>query len=252
MSEADTAALVGVTGGAGTTRLCVELATTLARDGRDVAILDAAFATQGLEQYVPGHVERDLTLLVRTDDADSSRAATDLPVDVPGSVRAWPAYAAFEGIARAKTPEAAERFGAVLDEVASAVDHVLVDTPPVASNQAVAAVTAADRVGLLAPASERGTDALQRLRGRVDDVGATVDCTVANERPGADGPGPDADVTVPESETRAVTEAPVCADPGPGPFPPAVGSVAETLLDVSLTVEYPDGGRFGEGILSGN
>ena len=35
-------ALVGAVGGAGTTRLCVEFAATLARDDRDVAVFDAA------------------------------------------------------------------------------------------------------------------------------------------------------------------------------------------------------------------
>ncbi|SEO55941.1 hypothetical protein SAMN04487948_103228 [Halogranum amylolyticum] len=43
-----TTALVGATGGAGVTRTAVELAATLARDGRDVAVLDAAYATEGL------------------------------------------------------------------------------------------------------------------------------------------------------------------------------------------------------------
>jgi len=43
-----TLALVGVAGGAGTTRTAVEMAATLARADRSVAVLDAAFGTQGL------------------------------------------------------------------------------------------------------------------------------------------------------------------------------------------------------------
>jgi cellulose biosynthesis protein BcsQ len=249
MTEAQTAALVGATGGAGTTRLCVELAATLARAERDVALVDAALATQGVEQYLPGHVDRDLTRLLRDPDADPTTAGVSLPVEAAGTVRVWPAYAAFAGIARAETPAAAERLGEVVDALSATADHVLIDTPPVASNAAVATVTAADRVGLLAPASDRGTDALERVRGRIDDVGTSVDCTVANERPGADAAS-DADVTVPESDTRAVVDAPVCDDPGTGPFPPAVAAAAESLLDASLSLSFPDGGRFGDGLLS--
>nr|WP_227776770.1 hypothetical protein [Haladaptatus pallidirubidus] len=59
-----TAALVGATGGAGTTRLCIELGAMLAHAGRDVAILDAAFATQGLARHVPGRIGNDLTALL--------------------------------------------------------------------------------------------------------------------------------------------------------------------------------------------
>jgi len=251
MSDAETAALVGATGGAGTTRLCVELAATLARAGDDVAVLDAALATQGLEQYLPGHVERDLTGLLRERDPDPSDCGVDFPVEAPGTVTAWPAYAAFEGIARAKAPAAAQRLDDVLAGVAADADRVLIDVPPLASNPAVAAVTAADRVGLLAPATDRGSDALQRLRGRIDDVDATVDCTLENERPGADGSVPGADATVPESETRTVAAAPVCDDPAPGPFAPAVASAAEALLDRSLSLSFPDDGRFGEDLLPG-
>jgi len=235
---ATTAALVGATGGAGTTRLCVEAAATLARDGRAVAILDAAFATQGIEQYVGGHVERDVTRLVRDgdDDADPREHGLAVPTDAPGEVRAWPAYAAFEGIARAKATDAARRFEDLLGTLAGTADHVLVDVPPVASNQAVAAVTTAERVGLVAPASDRGIDARQRLRGRLTDVGAGVDHTVANE-----GPVPadalvedDGDVRVPTADAAAVTAAPVCDDPADEPFAAAVAALAADLFDADL------------------
>ncbi len=41
-------AVIGATGGAGTTRTIVEVATTLARTGADVAVFDAAVGSQGL------------------------------------------------------------------------------------------------------------------------------------------------------------------------------------------------------------
>mgnify|MGYP006305158561 CR=1 FL=1 len=40
-----TCALVGAAGGAGTTRLAVEMGATLTRTGRDVAVVDAAYET---------------------------------------------------------------------------------------------------------------------------------------------------------------------------------------------------------------
>ncbi|MFC6960705.1 hypothetical protein ACFQJ8_01130 [Halocatena marina] len=45
-------AVLGAVGGAGTTRTCLEFGSILARDGRSVAILDAAYATQGLSDHI--------------------------------------------------------------------------------------------------------------------------------------------------------------------------------------------------------
>lgn len=253
MSDAETAALVGATGGAGTTRLCVELAATLARDGRAVAVVDAAFATQGLEQYVDGHVERDVTRLLRDADADPREHGLELPTDAPGTVAVWPAYAAFEGIARAEAPAAAERLPDRLATLADAFDHVLVDVAPVASNAGVAAVTAADRVGLVAPATDRGVDARQRLRGRISDVGSAVACAVANEAPAPAGATveDDADVRVPTSDAGSVTAAPVCDAPESEAFPGAVADVAAALLDVSLSLSFGEDGGLVGGLLGG-
>lgn len=64
----DTAALVGAVGGAGTTRLAVEVGALLAADGDAVAVLDAAFATQGLGDYLDGRLDPDLTALVTDRD----------------------------------------------------------------------------------------------------------------------------------------------------------------------------------------
>jgi hypothetical protein len=103
-----TLALVGAVGGAGTTRTAVEFGATLARDGRDVAILDAAFATQGLADYLAGRIETDITRVV-ADDADLEAALTPVVSDLPGTLVAAPARAPFERVARAKTAGAAER-----------------------------------------------------------------------------------------------------------------------------------------------
>ena len=72
--NATTLALVGATGGAGTTRTAVELAAMGARDGDDVAVVDAAFTTQGLSEYVAGRIDPDLTALL-TDDPDAALSA---------------------------------------------------------------------------------------------------------------------------------------------------------------------------------
>ena len=92
MTRVRTLALVGATGGAGTTRLTVEFGATLARAGRDVALLDAAFGTQGLAAHVPGRIEPDLTALV-TDATDRPLAAglVDHPAAVSTAVRVVPA-----------------------------------------------------------------------------------------------------------------------------------------------------------------
>ncbi|MFB6271097.1 MAG: ParA family protein, partial [Halobacterium sp.] len=104
--ETRTAALVGVAGGAGTTRLAVETAAVLARDGASVGVFDAAFATQGLAQYVPGRIDADATRLVTADDAALADARYDLAPDAPGAVAAYPAFAPFGRIADAKSVDA--------------------------------------------------------------------------------------------------------------------------------------------------
>jgi len=125
--HATTLALVGATGGAGTTRTAVELAALGARDGRDVAVVDAAFTTQGLSEYVSGRIGTDLTTLV-TDETGASLSAGTYPIarweteapaataaaatpGPPGRADVIPARAPFERVARAKTAEAA-RLGA--------------------------------------------------------------------------------------------------------------------------------------------
>ena len=187
-----TAALVGVTGGAGTTRTTLEAAVALAVDGADVAVLDAAYATQGLGDYLAGRLDPDLTALV-TDRAEMplSTGLIDLDLDldaaVDGRVACCPVDAPFERLARAKSAEAAQRFETRIEEAAAAFDHVFVDVPPIAANQAVAAVTTCERVGLVAPAGDRGADATARTQERLADLGTAADLLVSTG--GADESG---------------------------------------------------------------
>ena len=212
-----TAALVGATGGAGTTRSCLELADGLAAAGDDVAVLDAAYDTQGLARNLSGRIDPDATTLVTdgTDsplsagtieyDPDADRAALDAEaLPDPGRVVCVPARAPFERLARAKTPEAAQELERRITEAATAFDRVLIDTPPLGSNPAVAAATAAERVAVVAPATERGVDAVQTTRGRLQDVGTTADAVLAVDRGGRGAfPEADADAVLPQFDAGA-------------------------------------------------
>jgi MinD-like ATPase involved in chromosome partitioning or flagellar assembly len=238
MTGNETVALVGVAGGAGATRLSVEVAATLARDGRDAVVLDAAFATQGLSQHVTDHADPDLTAVV-VDDRPLDAALLDHPADTPGRFALAPAFAPFERLARAKTPAAAERFADATADAASEFDHVLVDAPPIAANQAVAAVTAADRVALVAPDSARGADSLQRARGRLAGVGEAADLVVVNRA--GDDPLADADVAVPPA-AAGVPETPTAVARPDGEFAPAVAALAEALFDADLDLAFESAG----------
>lgn len=242
-----TAALVGATGGAGATRLCVEVGALLAHAGRDVVVVDAAFATQGLARHAPGRIAPDVTELLtgddwddgddRNDDATFDDALVEHPIDAPGRLALCPAYAPFERLARAKTRNAAERFEELVSSAGREFDHVLVDTPPVAANQSVAAVTAAERVALVVPATDRGADLLQRARGRLADVEANADAVVAN-RAAKDHPVGDADAAVPAAEA----DAPASAPDLDVEFSPAIARVAEVVFDIEVDVEFPEEG----------
>ncbi|WP_254536505.1 ParA family protein [Halomarina litorea] len=227
-------ALVGAVGGAGTTRLTLELAALLVRDGRDVAVLDAAYATQGLADYVPRRIDPDITALALSEDPLAD-GLVDLDAG-PGRLAVCPARAPFERLARAKGPDAARRFERLVAEAEKTFDRVLVDTPPVAANQSVAAVTAADRVVLVVPDSQRGCDALPRQRDRLADLGVSDPRTLFNW---SSDPPADATAAVPTSDTTDPASAPVCATGG-GTFPAAVALAAEELLDVTPDIEFED------------
>lgn len=235
-----TLALVGAAGGAGTTRTTVELAAMGARDGRTVAVVDAAYATQGLAEYVSDRIAPDVTRLV-TDGTDEPLASATHEIGdaLPGTVALVPARAPFERLARAKTAEAARELADRIAEAARNYDHVVIDTPPVASNQAVAAVMETDRVAAVVPASRHGRDALQRLRGRIADVGGDVDLAFATG-----GDVPPADVALPEP-AGGIASAPA-AGSGTGSYSEAVARGFEVAFETSLDVEFGEDGVLGQ------
>jgi cellulose biosynthesis protein BcsQ len=241
-----TLSFVGASGGAGTTRLAVETAATLARTNRDVAVLDAAFATQGLADYVPGRIDPDVTTLVTDDEPEVGDAIHTIGVETPGRISVVPARAPFERLARAKTAGAAERFEKRVAATALSHDVVIVDTPPVAANQAVAAVHAADDVVVVTPDSRRGDDALARLRGRLTDIGTSADSVVATF---ADGEPvvTDADARIPTSEVTDAGACPAVVDPD-DEVAPAVADAAAAILGTDLDLEFEDSGRL-DGLL---
>lgn len=232
-----TLALVGVAGGAGTTRTAVEMAATLARADRSVAVLDAAFGTQGLATYAEGRLTDDMTA-VATGDALLDDALYDADYDLPGRVAFCPAHAPFERLARAKTPEAARRVETAIAEAADRFDNVLLDVPPVAANQAVAALTTADTRALVVPATQRGTDLLPRQRGRVRDLDAPADAVVATRTDTEDAVAvQDANFSVPAADPVG----PTALDPE-SPLAPAVAEAVEGLLDVDLGLTFEEEG----------
>ncbi|MFC7155817.1 ParA family protein [Halomarina halobia] len=232
--------LVGATGGAGTTRLALEFGALLARGGHDVAVLDAAYATQGLVDHCPTYPDADVTELALDPDAPLEAGLVDFASDAEGRLAVCPARAPFERLARAKTPEAARRFEARIEEAGGRFDYVLVDTPPVAANQAVAAVTACASVSVVAPPGQRGRAALVRARDRLADLGVEVDSVVVN-RPESVDDAPDADAVVPESTGTDPAAVPVCAA-ADGPFAAGVADAVTTLFGVRVEVEVGDDG----------
>jgi septum site-determining protein MinD len=227
----DSLALVGAAGGTGTTCLTLECATLLARDGRDVAVLDAAYATQGLADHTPGRIDPDMTAAC-IDDVPIRDALVDRDIEAAGRLAVCPARAPFERLARAKTTEAAEAFERRLAEATRAFDHVLVDTPPIAANQAVAAANAADRVAVVCDEG-RAVDAVPRMRDRLEDVDTPADATVVTHSDNH----PDADATVPAFETDppAVTADRTVRE--------AVAEVLATALEITIEPAESDGLR---------
>lgn len=229
--DGDTLAFVGAAGGVGTTRLTVECGTLLAAEGRDVAVLDAAYGTQGLVDLTPGDVEPDMTELCLS-DVPLADGLIDRRTGGAGRFAVCPARAPFERLARAKTMEAARAFESRVAEAARAFEVVLLDVPPVASNQAVAAVNAAETVAVVCDAPRAGA-ALPRMADRLADVGAGPATNVVTRT----DEHPSADATVPtfESDLPAVTD-----DPGAWN---AVADVLAATLGVDVEREEEGGLR---------
>jgi hypothetical protein len=164
---------------------------------------------------------------------------------LPGRAACAPAHAPFTRLARAKTEEAARRFEDCIDRARTRYDHVVLDVPPVASNEAVAAVTRADRRVLVAPATRRGADLVPTQRGRLVDVGADVEAVVANRANGTDPaatPLPAADFAIPAGDSHAVV--PTCIAPDETSRR-SKHAAAAACFDRRLDLEFPSEGLFG-------
>jgi cellulose biosynthesis protein BcsQ len=232
MSET-TLAVVGAVGGAGTTRTAVELAAIGALCGRSVTVVDAAYATQGLSEYVSGRIAPDLTRLLVDDTDRPLRDATyRIEGDWPGTLSVVPVRAPFERLARAKAAAPARALASRIEEARTTADHVVVDTPPVATNPAVAAVTAAERVAAVTPGTDHGRDALQRLRGRLADVGAERDVTIATGESIAA-----ADAVLPDPDPSAMR--PV-VDQRNGAYAVAVAAAFQTCFETTVDVDFEE------------
>lgn len=146
-----------------------------------------------------------------------------------------PAYAPFERLARAKAADAAERFGELIDEAGRHFECVLVDTPPVATNPAVAAVTTADTVAIVCDGS-RAESAIPRTADRLADLGTSSSATFVTRT--ADHS--DADVALPPFDSESI------ATELNTPAYEAVANAVERITDVSI--ERPESGGLLDGI----
>lgn len=231
MAPTTTTALVGATGGAGTTRLTMEVAGTLAQDGQQVLVLDAALDTQGLAGYVTEPVDPDITRVL-LDEAPLEEARYPVEVPVSGAVTVVPAAAAFERLARAKRVEPAQRLETIVETARGQYDHVLIDTPPIGSNPAVAAVTTSDTVGIVTPATTWGREALFMMQGRIEDVGSDWTVTIGTR---GDRQLDVFDIVVPELPPLEGTS-PTTTDPSAT----GVQAIDEIAIELqSLTSSHP-------------
>lgn len=227
MSE--TVAFVGAAGGVGTTRLTVEIGRLLASEGIDTAILDAAYGTQGLSDRVAGRLDPDMTALC-LDGSPLEEGLVDLPTEGGGRLSVCPAHAPFERLARAKTPAAAERFEERIEEAGRHFDRVLLDTPPVATNPAVAAVNVAGTVAVVCD-GPRAESAVPRTEDRLADVGSAPSVTLVTRTE----THPDAGVAIPAFEAAHP------ATDSDAPAHAALVEAAETVGDVSIERASPGG-----------
>lgn len=232
-----TLALVGAAGGVGTTRLTLETGTVLARAGHDVVIFDASFATQGLGSFVQ-RVDRGVTDLL-IGEATLEETLYDLDVDLDGRLALCPAVASFECLARAKTTEAAERFRDQIATASLAHDVILVDVPPLATNQGLAAIETVRQVAIVTADTERGARALDSQIARLDGVGVNPDATVCNHAD--DGPVV-ADAVVSTADPCIEKATPWTAGSTDGPFTRAIVRLTELVFDISLDIDHEQRG----------
>jgi len=163
-------------------------------------VLDAAYATQGLADRIEGEITPDMTELC-LEDAPLESGLIDRAIDGGGRLSVCPARAPFCRLAEAKAPEAAERFETRVGEAARRFEHVLIDTPPIAANQAIAAATSADTVAVVCDGA-RAEAAVPRTADRLQDIGVERFVTVVTRT----SEHPEADVCVPDFGAGTVLE----------------------------------------------
>jgi septum site-determining protein MinD len=227
MSE--TVAFVGSVGGVGTTRVTLGCAELLAANGRDTAVLDAAYGTQGLADRTAGRIAPDMTQLC-LGEVPLGEGLIDRSLQGGGRLAVCPARAPFSRLAEAKSPDAAQRFEARIAEAARQFEYVLIDTPPIAANQAVAAVTGAETVAVVSD-DERAEASIPRTADRLADIGIDEFSAIVTHT----ASHPDADAAVPTLET----EPPVIGETATAHN--AFCDVLETTVGLSIEPETTDG-----------
>lgn len=231
---ADSVAFVGVVGGVGTTRTVLELAGALAGDGREALVFDLDFPTEGLSRFVDDRIETDTAAILTDPTTELTAAVHDVPVAGEGRLGVVPAFAPLTTLGDAMAPDAGERVGDRLEAAGKSFDHVLLDVPPVVTNQAIGGVVAADRSVAVVSPTDRGMDALPRERGRLADLGTEFDSVLAVGD--ADGMPPDVDAAIPAIPEGISGHRPASLETT-GQFADAVRAVAEELFSVSLLDE---------------
>lgn len=228
----ESVAFVGVVGGAGTTRSVIELGGVLARGGRSALVLDLDLATQGMERFIDDSMDPDAASLLADPDVPLADAVHDWQVEGSGRLGVVPAFAPFAKVANAKTPAAGRRVGDRIEEALEAFDHVLLDVPPIASNQSVGAVHAAASVAAVIPPTDRGVDSLQRERGRIADVDTELDHVIAVGTDPERAPS-DADHAIPSLSSDEPPYNPVSIESSGG-FTAQVAAVADAIFEVDV------------------
>lgn len=219
--------------------MTVEAAGLLARTDRDVAILDAAFATQGLARYYDGRIDPDFTAVL-TGEATLEDVFVPLNVQAPGTVHIAPALAPLDRYGRAMTANAAQEFERQIAGAELTHDVVLIDTPPLAGNQAIAAVTTADSVALVTPDNWRGRDALALMAERLSDVGPGHDTVVATFASDDETAIPEAAAWIPTDYETVPIACPTSDRPSAA-MGPGVANALEASLGYPLDLHFEQG-----------
>jgi len=173
-------AVVRASDGTASAPLCLALGGMLAAADRSVLLLDVDADIQPLARYTHGVIDPDLSQVLL---GDTTLEEATYPIQADdGHIAVSPFRAPFTRLARAKASEAAQQLAPVLETATTRYDHIIVHTPPIGSNPAVAAITEASTVGIATRADEPGLDALYTMQGRIDDIGAEWTATVATGR----------------------------------------------------------------------